>query len=181
MKVPSRAGALQFSSWNNADKKSNFVHLLNMITTYSYQFYGHLYKSMYSRVPNNSAARLLIFLNFSLPTRLIWTYTLIKFHEKILPTRLLCTTFYFFYLVFMLFTVFFHCNCSNNATFMCFHPYISVKGWKKCVKLHLKNAYTFITYWDIPTYTVIRTYTLIRFQDYFPPTLLFGLHAYSAP
>ena len=46
---------------------------------------------LYSRVPNNSAARLLIFLNFSLPTRLIWTYTLIKFQEKILPTRLLCT------------------------------------------------------------------------------------------
>ena len=45
----------------------------------------------YSRVPNNSAARLLIFPNFSLPTRLIWTYTLIKFQEKILPTRLLCT------------------------------------------------------------------------------------------
>ena len=42
-------------------------------------------------VPNNSAARLLIFLNFSLPTRLIWTYTLIKFWLKILPTRLLCT------------------------------------------------------------------------------------------
>ena len=42
-------------------------------------------------VPNNSAARLLIFLNFSLPTRLIWTYTLIKFQEKILPTLLLCT------------------------------------------------------------------------------------------
>ena len=46
---------------------------------------------LYSRVPNNSAARLLIFLNFSLPTRLIWTYTLIKFQEKILPAQLLCT------------------------------------------------------------------------------------------
>ena len=45
----------------------------------------------YSRVPNNRAARLLIFPNFSLPTRLIWTYTLIKFQKKILPTRLLCT------------------------------------------------------------------------------------------
>ena len=45
----------------------------------------------YSRVPNNRAARLLIFLNFCLPTRLIWTYTLIKFQEKILPTQLLCT------------------------------------------------------------------------------------------
>ena len=46
---------------------------------------------IYSMVPNNSAARLLIFPNFSLPTRLIWTYTLIKFQKKILPTRLLCT------------------------------------------------------------------------------------------
>ena len=58
---------------------------------------------MYSRVPNNSAARLLIFQNFSLPTRLIWTYTLIKFLEKILPTRLLCTytvvDFFLFWLI----------------------------------------------------------------------------------
>ena len=34
---------------------------------------------------------------------------------------------------------------------------------------------------EIPTYTVIRANTLNHFQDYFPPTLLFGLHAYSAP
>ena len=60
--------------------------LFQEIPTYTPDFQ---YK--YSRVPNNSAARLLIFLNFSLPTRLIWTYTLIKFQEKILPTRLLCT------------------------------------------------------------------------------------------
>ena len=53
-------------------------------------------------MPNNRAARLLIFPNFSLPTRLIWTYTLIKFQEKILPTRLLRTytviDFFFFFL-----------------------------------------------------------------------------------
>ena len=55
----SRAGALQFSSWNWADKRSNFLTLIKnviqifqfcactiMITTNSYQFYGHLYKSM---------------------------------------------------------------------------------------------------------------------------------------
>ena len=50
-------------------------------------------------VPNNRAARLFIFSEFVPPTRLIWhyitlhknTYTLIKFHEKILPTRLLRT------------------------------------------------------------------------------------------
>jgi|AACY02.4.fsa_nt_gi hypothetical protein len=60
------------------------------------EFYSETYihisrDGTYSRVPNNRAARLLIFLNFSLPTRLIWTYTLIKFQEKILPTRLLST------------------------------------------------------------------------------------------
>ena len=50
----------------------------------------------YSKVPNNSAARLLIFKKFSLPTRLIWTYTLIKIQTIFLPTRLLSTKFYFF-------------------------------------------------------------------------------------
>ena len=43
----------------------------------------------YSMVPNNSAARLLIFEIFSLPTRLIWTYTLIKIQIIFLPTCLL--------------------------------------------------------------------------------------------
>ena len=61
----------------------------------------------YSMVPNNSAARFLIFKIFSLPTQLIWTYTLIKIQIIFLPTRLLSTTFYFFYLVFMIFTVIF--------------------------------------------------------------------------
>ena len=51
--------------------------------------------SKYSRVPNNSAARLLIFGDFSLPTRLIWTYTLIKIQIIFLPTRLLSNIFYF--------------------------------------------------------------------------------------
>ena len=51
---------------------------------------------VYSMVPNNSAARLLILKIFSLPTRLIWTYTLIKIQIIFLPTRLLSTMFYFF-------------------------------------------------------------------------------------
>ena len=37
--------------------------------------YMNFTKLDYSMVPNNSAARLLIFEIFSLPTRLIWTYT----------------------------------------------------------------------------------------------------------
>ena len=41
-----------------------------------------IFHFMYSMVPNNSAAHLLNFKNFSLPTRLIWTFTLIKFQEK---------------------------------------------------------------------------------------------------
>ena len=71
----------------------------------------------YSMVPNNSAARLFIFKIFFLPTRLIWTYMLIKIQIIFLPTRLLSTIFYFFYLLFMLFIVFFHYNCFNNAIF----------------------------------------------------------------
>ena len=54
------------------------------------------YLHIYSKVPNNSAARLLIFKKFTLPTRLIWTYTLIKIQTIFLPTRLLSTKFYFF-------------------------------------------------------------------------------------
>ena len=57
---------------------------------------GKCQVSFYSKVPNNSAARLLIFSDFSLPTRLIWTYTLIKIQKIFLPTRLLSTIFYFF-------------------------------------------------------------------------------------
>ena len=52
-------------------------------------------KLTYSMVPNNSAARLLTFKIFSLPTRFIWTYTLIKIQIIILSTRLLSTIFYF--------------------------------------------------------------------------------------
>ena len=48
---------------------------------------GQGWGSKYSKVPNNSAARLLIFKKFSLPTRLIWTYTLIKIQTIFLPTR----------------------------------------------------------------------------------------------
>ena len=45
-----------------------------------------LIKGRYSMVPNNSAARLFNFQDFSLPTQLIWTYTLIKFQIIFLPT-----------------------------------------------------------------------------------------------
>ena len=74
---------------------------------------------LYSMVLNNSAARLSIFKIFSLPTRLIWTYTLIKIQIIFLPTRLLSTIFYFFYLFSMLFAAFFCYNCFNNAFFSC--------------------------------------------------------------
>ena len=47
------------------------------------------YPGTYSIVPNNSVAPLIIFENFSLPTRLIWSYTLIKVQIIILPTCLL--------------------------------------------------------------------------------------------
>ena len=47
------------------------------------------YLDMYSMVPNNSAARLLIFEIFSLTTSFIWTYTLIKIQIIFLPKCLL--------------------------------------------------------------------------------------------
>ena len=50
----------------------------------------------YSRVPNNSAARLLNFKISSYQHGLIWTYTLIKIQIIFLLTRLLSTIFYFF-------------------------------------------------------------------------------------
>ena len=77
----------------------------------------------YSMVPNNSAARLLIFKIFSLPTRLIWTYTLIKIQIIFLPTCLLSTIFYFFYLFLMLFAAFFCYKCLNNAFFHLFSSF----------------------------------------------------------
>ena len=58
-----------------------------------------------------------------------------------------------------------------------------VSRLKKSLKVLLKIAYSFITFWEIPTYTVIRTYTLIRSQDYIPPVIwtprLFGTIEYS--
>ena len=47
----------------------------------------------YSKVPNNSAARLLIYKIFFYQHGLIWTYTLIKIQIIFLPTRLLSTIF----------------------------------------------------------------------------------------
>ena len=71
----------------------------------------------YSRVPNNSAARLLIFPNFSLPTQLIWTYTLIKFQIIFLPTRLLSTTFYFF-ISFLWFLLYLQCSTDYSLSLL---------------------------------------------------------------
>ena len=70
-------------------------------------------------VPNNSAARLLIFKIFSLPTRLIWTYTLIKIQIIFLPTRLLSTIFYIFLSIFNAFCSLFCYHCFKNAFFSC--------------------------------------------------------------
>ena len=85
----------------------------------------------YSMVPNNSAARLLIFKIFSLPTRLIWTYTLIKIQIIFLPTCLLSTIFYFFYLFLMLFAAFFCYKCFNNAFFSFIFLLLLVSKLKK--------------------------------------------------
>ena len=121
--------------------------------------------SNYSRVPNNRAARLLIFPNFSLPTRLIWTYTLIKFQEKILPTRLLCTyTVIDFSFSFQLTQNI--CYLLTNTYFACVirSPILSKtkilidKVGLLILDLHQE---------DVPssqTYTVIRTNTVIRFS-----------------
>ena len=74
----------------------------------------------YSKVPSNSAARLLIFKLFSYQHGLIWTYTLIKIQIIFLPTRLLSTIFYSFFIYFQCFLQPFFCyNCFNNAFFSC--------------------------------------------------------------
>ena len=77
-----------FGSTHSTSKVPNICSA-NLIVIWNF-FYLNIFFTL-SRVPNNSAARWLIFPNFSLPTWLIWTYTLIKFQGKILPTRLLCT------------------------------------------------------------------------------------------
>ena len=84
-----------------------------------------LCSSTYSKVPNNSAARLLIFKKFSLPTRLIWTYTLIKIQTIFLPTRLLSTKFYFFVYFQCFWQPFFIIIATVMHFFMHFHPYIT--------------------------------------------------------
>ena len=53
--------------------------------------------NIYFMVLNNSAARLFIFKVFSLPTRLIWTYTVINFSKIFPPTCLLSTIVYSFF------------------------------------------------------------------------------------
>ena len=58
-------------------------------------------------IPKYSKVCLLIFKVFSYQHGLIWTYTLIKIQIIFLPTCLLSTIFYFFYLLSMLFTAIF--------------------------------------------------------------------------
>ena len=50
---------------------------------------------------------------------------------------------------------------------------------KKCI-IDANVTKIFYTYFEIPINTAIRTYMLIKFQDQFSSSLLFGLHAYSA-
>ena len=93
--------------------------------------HGQVSNYKYSKVPNNSAARLLIFMKFSLPTCLIWTYTLIKIQTIFLPTRLLSTKFYFFVYFQCFWQPFFHYNCYSNAFFHAFSSLYYFLGWKK--------------------------------------------------
>ena len=79
----------------------------------------------YSMVPNNSAARLLIFKIFSLPTRLIWTYTLIKIQIIFLPTRLLSIDFAFLSTFNALCSRFLLQMLQKCMFFMYFLPFIS--------------------------------------------------------
>ena len=109
--------------------RSYFVEL--DVGSFYFQLNHLRWEYTYSKVPNNSAARLLIFKKFSLPTRLIWTYTLIKIQTIFLPTRLLSTKFYFFCLFLMLLAAFFHYNCSSNAFFHAFSSLYYFLGWKK--------------------------------------------------
>ena len=92
----------------------------------------------YSMVPNNSAARLLIFKIFSPPTRLIWTYTLIKIQIIFLPTRLLSTIFYFFIYFQCFLQPFFVTNASIMHFFIDFPPFICFQV-EKSLKLLLKR------------------------------------------
>ena len=80
----------------------------------------------YSKVPNNSTARLLIFKIFSYQHGLIWTYMIIKIQIVFLPTRLLSTILNFFSIFKAFWSLFFCYNSFNNAfIFMYFHPFIS--------------------------------------------------------
>ena len=87
-----------FNTWNKAyfGTDALFPYFASVIVILCKSFNGLSFFDAYSMVPNNSAARLLIFKIFSLPTLLIWTYTLIKIQIIFLPTRLLSTIFYFF-------------------------------------------------------------------------------------
>ena len=94
-------------------------------------------------VPNNSAARLFIFKVFSLPTRLIWTYTVINFSIIFLPTCLLSTIFYYFFLFSILFIIIFHYNWFYKALFYCIFIILLLSILKRS-KFHIKSEYTYV-------------------------------------
>ena len=88
---------------------SVFVHLERLNFIIHIKAEGSLFSiHKYSKVPNNSAARLIIFEIFSYQHGLFWTYTLIKIQIIFLPTRLLSTILYFILSNFNAFDQFFH-------------------------------------------------------------------------
>ena len=99
-------------------------------------------------VPNNSAACLLIFKIFSLPTWLIWTFTVIKFQIMCLPTCLLSTTYFTFTSYFHAFQLVFITVTSKWHQFYISLFIISVQ-FEKIDKELQKNAYMLITFLQI--------------------------------
>ena len=94
-------------------------------------------------MPNNSAARLFIFKVFSLPTRLIWTYTVINFSIIFLPTCLLSTISYYSFIFSILFIAIFCYNWFNKALFYCIFIILLLSILKRS-KFHIKSEYTYV-------------------------------------
>ena len=92
---------------------------------------------------NNSAARLFIFKLFSLPTRLIWTYTVINISIIFLPTCLLSTLFYHSFSFSILFIAIFCYNWFNKALFYCIFIILLLSILKRS-KFHIKSEYTYV-------------------------------------
>ena len=76
-------------------------------------------RNRYSKVLNNSAARLSIFKIFSYHHGLIWTYTLIKIQLIFPPKHLLSTAFYFFSILNASCSLFFVIFASMMHLFSC--------------------------------------------------------------